>query len=150
MLITFSKNRREVLEIIEKDINGNKKYVKSGYTIGGEITGNKVQLQLNDDYGKHSSFMEQVFYGTVIENSSGCEIKGYFRIKTMALVLLLVLLAFAVESSVASLVLKGFSTDLFLPLLVIAAEVFYFIYIKRSSFESNKLIEKYLNNIDND
>lgn len=150
MLITFSKNKREVLEIIKKDINSNKKYVKSGYTIGGDVTDNKVQLQLNDDYGKHSSFMSQVFYGTVIENSTGCEIKGYFRIKTMALVLLLVLLAFAVESTVASLVLKGFSTDLFMPLLVIAAEVFYFIYIKRSSSESNKLIEKYLNSIDND
>ncbi|MGN0489282.1 MAG: hypothetical protein ACI4HO_08485 [Ruminococcus sp.] len=150
MLITFSKNKREVLEIIKKDIDSNKKYVKSGYTIGGDVTDNKVQLQLNDDYGKHSSFMSQVFYGTVIENRTGCEIKGSFRIKTMALVLLLVLFAFAVESTVASLVLKGFSTDLFMPLLVIAAEVLYFIYIKRSSSESNKLIKKYLNSIDND
>lgn len=150
MIITFSKSKNEVLDTINKDVNSNKKYLKSGYKLGGDIADNKIQLQLNDDYGKHSSFMSQVFYGTITENSTGCEIKGIFRIKNTALILLLILLAVAVESIVASLIIKGISMDLITPALVITAEVCYCFYMKKSSAETNSLIADYLKSINND
>ncbi len=150
MLITFFKKKSEVLDVINKDINSNKKYLKNGYKLGGELTDNKIQLQLNDDYGKHSGFITQVFYGTITENSTGCEIKGLFRIKNTALVLLVILLAVAVESIVASLIIKGISIDLVTPALVIAAEVCYHFYMKKFSAETNSLIVNYLKSLNND
>jgi hypothetical protein len=147
MIIKLSKNVNEVLSAVNADVESNKRYIKSGCKIGGEVNGNKIQLQLNDDYGKHSGFMSQAFYGTATEVDGSCEIKGSFRLKNYVLILLAVLLAVAVESIVSTLIIAGISTDLFLPAIIIVAEIFYLFYMKRASKANNDIILDYINSL---
>lgn len=147
MVFNINKSKEETLNILKADIGSNEKYVASGYKIAGDIKGDKLQLQLNDDYGRHSSFLSQVFYGNVLEKNNCTIVNGSFRPKNSAVILLVILLLVAIESLVSALIISGITTDLIMPVLVIAAEIFYVFMLKRMSAETNGLIEKYLNNI---
>jgi hypothetical protein len=58
-----------------------------------------------------------------------------------------VLLAVAVESIVSTLIIAGISTDLFLPAIIIVAEIFYLFYMKRASKANNDIILDYINSL---
>lgn len=122
---------------IKNDLN--KKYLKSGFKIAGSINGGKVKLYLEDDFGKHSAFMSQYFYGKIING----KITGQFRPANYVIILLIVLFLVAVESITAAVIFGGYSSVI-LPAVIIAAEVFYLYYLKRTSSENNELIKNYL------
>ncbi len=117
----------------------NKKYLKSGYRISGDVSDDKVVLFLEDDHGKHSAFMSQYFYGKI----NGDKLTGKFRASNYVIVILAILFAFALESLIAAIVLKGYN-GVVLPSLIIAAEIIYFIYLNKLSAENNNLIKSYL------
>lgn len=125
---------------VKKDLKN--KYLQSGKRLSGEIKGDKMVLFIEDDYGKHSAFMSQYFYGKI----SGDELNGSFRASNYIIILLGILFVFALESLIAAIVLKGFS-GVILPSAIIVAVVLYFIYLKRLSAENNELIKNYLSSI---
>lgn len=120
----------------------NKKYLISGRRIAGEASDDKVKLYLEDDFGKHSAFTSRYFYGKI----SGDKLIGNFRPATYVIVLLLILMAVAIESLVAAIVLQGYSS-IIMPCVIIAAVVLYFVFIKKLSSENDMLILKYLENL---
>lgn len=134
------KIKEESIDIIRNDLN--KKYLKSGKRLGGELSENKITLYLEDDFGKHSAFMSDYFYGKI----TGGEISGKFRAANYVIVLLIILFAVALESIIAAIIFKGY-TSVIMPALIIAAEIFYFFYLNKLSTENNELIEKYLLNL---
>ncbi len=136
----FFKVNENVENIIKNDLH--KRYLTSGKRLAGEVKGNKLKLFLEDDFGKHSAFMSRYFYGEISKDG----ISGKFRVSAYVIVLLLVLFAVAVESIVAAIILGGYS-GVILPSVIIAAEIFYFIYLKRLSFENDELIRKYLESL---
>ncbi len=134
------KTNGDFSSIIKNDLN--KKYLYSGKRLGGDIFDNNVKLYLEDDFGKHSAFMSEYFYGTII----GEKLVGKFRASTYVIVLLAILFTVAVESIIAAIIFKGY-ISVIMPSLIIAAEIFYFFYLKKMSAENNELIIKYLSNL---
>lgn len=132
--------RNTNLSALKADLN--KKYLSSGLRISGDINDDKLTLCLVDDYGKHSSFMNEMFFGRI----SKSEITGNFRMNTYVIVLLIILFAFAVESVISAFVLKRFD-GLALPIIIIAAEILYLIWFKRNSRPHNQLITNFLNSL---
>lgn len=132
--------KEDFKSVIKSDLH--KKYLKSGMRISGEINDDKIILFIEDDYGKHSAFMSQYFYGKIFENT----IIGKFRAPNYVIILLAVLFAFSLESLIAAVVLQGYS-GIVLPAVIMVAEALYFIFLKRISSESNELIEKYLSEL---
>ncbi len=137
--MTFKFNN-SFISIIKSELG--KKYLSSGKKISGSIKDDKIELYIEDDYGKHSAFMSHYFYGKIIDNT----INGRFRPATYVLFLLGLLLGVAVESVIAALVLQNLE-GLFMPSVIIVAEIVYFFALNRMSYENNKLIEDYLNKI---
>ncbi len=127
-------------EIVKNDIN--KKYLKSGFRLGGSIKGNKLNLYIEDDFGKHSGFMSECFYG----NFEGGRICGSFRMSNYVFVLLLILFLIAVESIVMAVINGSFSSAI-TPILIVAAEILYIFVLKRQSKGNNGLISEYLSNL---
>ena len=125
------------LEKLDSDLN--KRYLASGYRISGDIKDNKLTLYLIDDYGKHSAFMNEYFYGRI----EGNHLKGDFRISNYALILLIVLLCVSVETVISALVTWNIN-GVFAPCVITAAEVIYYFYLKKRSKDFNRLINNYL------
>ena len=128
------------VDTITNDLN--KKYLMSGKRLGGDISDNRIRLYLEDDFGKHSAFMSDYFYGKINDG----KITGNFRAANYVIILLCVLFAVAVESIIAAVILKGY-TSVIMPALIICAEVFYFFYLKKMSAENDELLIKYLSNL---
>lgn len=127
-------------EKLKNDIH--KKYLSSGKILSGKIKDEKIELFLEDDHGKHSVFMSQIFYGKIIK----WELSGTFRPSVYVLVLLGILLFFAVESIIAAIILKYYQ-GIIMPSVIIIAEIIYLILLKRLSSENNELIKNYLLNM---
>ncbi len=136
----FFKVNEGAENIIKNDLH--KRYLMSGKRLAGEIKENKIKLFLEDDFGKHSAFMSRCFYGTVSKDG----ISGKFRASNYVIVLLLILFAVAVESIIAAVILGGYG-GIIMPSVIIAAEIFYIVYLKRLSFEHDELIRKYLESL---
>lgn len=117
----------------------NKKYLSSGLRISGDLQNDKLTLYLIDDYGKHSAFMNEYFYG----KTAGNRASGNFRVSNYALILLIVLFAFVVESVISAFVF-GKIEGIAVPFVIGAAEVLYFFWLRRNSKAHNRLIANYL------
>lgn len=137
--MTF-KIKEDFSENLKNDLH--KKYLSSGKKISGKIKDDKIELFLEDDRGKHSPFMSQIFYGKIVNG----ELSGSFRPSVYVLVLLCILLFFAVESIVAAIIMKYYQGIIF-PSIIIIGEVLYLILLKRMSFYNNELINNYLLNM---
>lgn len=133
----FNLKTENAKEVIQNDIN--KKYLKSGCRLGGSISEDKLCLYIEDDFGKHSGFMSQNFYGKIEDG----KIIGSFRAATYVFVLLIILFLVAVESIVMAVIGDSLSSAA-APFVIIAAEVMYIFALKRLSAENNRLICEYL------
>ncbi len=120
-----------------------RKYLISGKRIAGDISKRKFSLYLEDDYGKHSAFMSNYFYGEFLNEN---KIKGKFRPATYVIVLLVILFAVAVESLTVSVLFKNYN-GIAMPIIIMVAEIFYFFILKRLSFQNDELIKKYIENL---
>lgn len=138
------KVREDFLTKLDTDID--KKYLAPGLKLSGDIKGEKVQLYLTDDFGKHSNFINRTFYGKISRNT----LSGKFRLSNYALIILGALFGVCIESIVSAIIFKGYSS-LVLPSVIIFVEIFYFFYIKKLSLKHDSLIKKYLedNSIEN-
>ena len=130
----------DLISKLKSDLN--KKYLKSGGRISGDVSDNKVVLFLEDDHGKHSAFMSQYFYGKI----TGNKLTGKFRPSNYVIIILTILFLFAVESLIAAIILKGYN-GVVLPSIIIAAEVLYFVYLNKISAKNNNLIKNYLSEL---
>lgn len=133
-------NIQDKIETLKNDLD--KKYLSSGLRISGDVSGDKVNLYLIDDYGKHSAFMQEYFYGK-LENK---RLTGNFRISNYALILLIVLFVLALESVVSAIVLKRFDS-IAVPAIIAAVEVLYWFWLRNHSKEYNNIICNYLNGL---
>ena len=138
MIFNISSNSKSTLK---SDLG--KRYLTSGKRIAGDISDKKITLYLEDDFGKHSAFMSNYFYGEFLSEN---EFKGNFRPATYVIVLLAILFAVSVESIVAAILFKNLSGVL-TPIVVIIAEVLYFFVLKRISFENDTLIKDYISKL---
>ncbi len=138
MIFNVSSDSKSILN---SDLG--RKYLISGKRISGDISKQKFSLYLEDDYGKHSAFISNYFYGEFLSEN---KIKGKFRPATFVIILLAVLFAVAVESLTVSLLFKNYD-GIFMPIIVIVAEIFYFFILKRLSFQNDELIKKYIENL---
>ena len=107
MVINKSIRSSEIANIINTDIDSNKKYVGNGYKIGGTVDGNRIKLFLKDSHNKRSNFMSMNFYGNITDSDNGSSIKGSFRLATYVIVLLSVLGLLCIESVVVNLFFVG-------------------------------------------
>jgi hypothetical protein len=139
-VIDMTFNIQDKIETLKNDLD--KKYLSSGLRISGDVSGDKVNLYLIDDYGKHSAFMQEYFYGK-LENK---RLTGNFRISNYALILLIVLFVLALESVVSAIVLKRFDS-IAVPAIIAAAEVLYWFWLRNHSKEYNNIICNYLNSL---
>ncbi|MCH5298215.1 MAG: hypothetical protein J1E96_00485 [Ruminococcus sp.] len=138
--MVFNLKTDNAKEIIQNDVD--KKYLKSGCRLGGSVSGDKLHLYIEDDFGKHSSFMSQCFYGKFEDG----KINGVFRVANYVLILLIILFLVAVES----IVMAGINSSLssvYAPVVIILAEILYLFALKRISSENNRLICEYLSNL---
>jgi hypothetical protein len=119
-----------------------KKYLSSGKIISGSIKNDKVELFLEDEHGKHSAFMSQIFFGKIVSD----KLTGRFRPAAYVMILLIILFAFAVESIIAAIILKYYQ-GVVLPSVIIIVEFIYLLFLKKLSFENNELIKNYLLNM---
>lgn len=147
MVINKSISSSEIANIISTDIDSNKKYVKNGYKIGGNVDCNKVKLFLNDSHNKHSNFMSMNFYGNITDSDEGSSIRGSFRLATYVIVLLSVLGLLCIESVVVNLFFVGSIVDIVIPVVIFCLEIFYICYVYRTSKNTNVIITEYLINI---
>ena len=115
------------------------KYLSSGLRLGGSIDENKIKLYTVDDHGKHSNFLTRTFYGKL----NGNVLSGNFSVSRYVLLLLGILAGFCIESIVMAIISASLMS-LFFPIVILIMEVLYLIYIKRISFENDKLIKSYL------
>lgn len=134
------KTNNNSLQRLEADLD--KKYLSSGLRISGDKKNDKLTLYLIDDYGKHSAFLNEYFYGKIEQG----RITGNFRISNYALLLLGILLGFVIESLISAFIFKSFE-GIALPLIICAAEVLYCFWLKRNSKMYNSLISNYLENL---
>ncbi|MBQ7504017.1 MAG: hypothetical protein IJT79_01710 [Ruminococcus sp.] len=119
-----------------------KKYLSSGVKLGGSIENNKIKLYTTDDHGKHSSFMTRTFYGKL----NGDILNGKLSVSRYVLLLLGILAGFCIESIVMA-VISASLISIFFPVVILVLEVLYFVFIKKISFENDKLINKYLEDL---
>lgn len=138
--MVFNIKADNAKDVINNDIN--KKFLKSGSRLGGSIKGDKINLYIEDDFGKHSSFMSQCFYGKF----DGTKIIGSFRIANYVLVLMVILFCIAVESIVMAVINNAFDS-IIAPAVIISAEILYIFALKRASKENNKIIYEYLSDL---
>ncbi len=127
-------------EIIKADLS--KKYVSSGLKIAGKIKNEKLELYLEDDHGKRSSFMTRTFYGRL---NNGV-LSGNFRISNFALLMLGILLGVAIESIVMAFIKTNFY-GMVLPAIIIVLEICYAFVIKNISGEHDAAVLSYLRGI---
>ncbi len=125
------------LEKLNNDLE--KKYLFSGFRLGGKIKENKICLYTIDDHGKHSNFANRIFYGKV----EGDTLSGNFSVSRYVILLLGILAGFCIESIVMSIISGSLSSIVF-PIAIIVFEILYFVFIKRISADNDKLIKKYL------
>lgn len=147
MEFVFDKTKKEVLDILKSHINSNNRYVGEGYKISGKISDDTIYLSLEDRNDKSSKFMNEVFSGKIVEGDGKTILKGKFKIDVYPLILLLVLIGFALESLVVSLIFYGLNSGIILPVIVIIAVVWYFVSMKKRSVLTNSYITKYLESI---
>lgn len=147
MIINKAIKSNEVIDLINSDIDSNKKYVGNGYKIGGTVNNDKLKLFLNDSFNKHSNFMSMNFYGKVLSNGDGSYIKGYFRLATYVIVLLSILMILCVQSFVFNLIFSGSVVDMVTPLVILCLEILYICLVIKSSKATNSIIKEYLNSL---
>lgn len=116
-----------------------KKYLSSGIKLGGDIKNDKIKLYTEDDHGKHSNFAQRTFYAKL----NGNTLSGNFSVSRYVLILLIILAAFCVESIVMAVISASVLSVIF-PAVILVIEVLYLIFIKKISYENDRLIKKYL------
>lgn len=125
--------------LVQLEADLDKKYLASGVKLGGSIKENKIKLYTTDEHGKHSNFATRIFNGRVNNNS----LSGKF-LPSLYVVLLLVILTFFCIESVVMAIISSSLQSLIFPVVIIAAEIAYFLSLKRISSDNDKLITKYL------